>query len=59
MFSVKIPPACQYGTKLGLNGQGLYAMQSEQRGSLIVFVTIKTPELTEEQMVALRKVTSV
>lgn len=59
VFSVKIPPACQYGTKLGLNGQGLYAMQSEQRGSLIVFVTIKTPELTEEQMVALRKVTSV
>ena len=58
-FSVKIPPACQYGTKFGLNGQGLYAIHSEQRGSLIVFVTIKTPELTEEQKVALRKVTSV
>lgn len=58
-FSVKIPPACQYGAKFGLNGQGLYALNSEQRGNLIVFITIKTPELTDEQKIALRKAISV
>jgi molecular chaperone DnaJ len=49
-FNVKIPQACQYGMKFGLAGQGLYQMNSNVRGDLVVDVTIKTPYLTEEQL---------
>jgi DnaJ-class molecular chaperone len=55
-FLVKIPPGCQYGTKFGLNGQGLYQMNSAVRGDLVVNVTIKTPVLTEEQKSILKTI---
>lgn len=55
-FLVKIPPGCQYGTKFGLNGQGLYQMNSAIRGDLVVNVTIKTPILTEEQKSILKTI---
>lgn len=57
-FSIKIPAGCQYGTKFGLNGQGLYSMNSNQRGDLIVNVIIKTPTLSEEQLNILRNLRS-
>ena len=53
-FNIKIPKTCQYGTKFGLQGQGLYQMNSNIRGDLVINVIIKTPELTEEQLNILR-----
>ena len=53
-FSIKIPKACQFGTKFGLQGQGLYQMNSNVRGDLIVNVTIKTLTLTDDQLNILR-----
>jgi len=53
-FKVHIPTGCQYGTKFGLQGQGLYQLNSPFRGDLIVVVTIKTPILTDEQLTVLR-----
>ena len=55
-FSIKIPKACQYGTKFGLQGQGLFQMNSIQRGDLIVNIIIKTPELTDDQLNILRNI---
>lgn len=49
-FNIKIPQACQYGTKFGLQGQGLYQMNTNVRGDLIVNLIIKTPSLTESQL---------
>ena len=53
-FSIKIPKACQFGTKFGLQGQGLYQMNTNVRGDLIVNVTVKTPTLTDDQLNILR-----
>lgn len=53
-FSIKIPKACQFGTKFGLQGQGLYQMNTNVRGDLIVNVTVKTLALTDDQLNILR-----
>jgi len=53
-FSIKIPKACQFGTKFGLQGQGLYQMNTNVRGDLIVNVTVTTPTLTDDQLNILR-----
>ena len=55
-FSVKIPQACQQATKFGLQGQGLYQMNTNHRGDLIAVVNIKTPNLNEEQLNILRNI---
>ena len=55
-YNVKIPQACQYGTKFGLQGQGLYQMNSSVRGDLIVNVVVKTPQLSELQLNMLRNI---
>jgi DnaJ-class molecular chaperone len=49
-YSIKIPQGCQYGTKFGLQGQGLYQMNTEYRGDLIVNVNVRTPTLSQEQL---------
>ena len=49
-YNIKIPQACQFGTKFGLQGQGLYQMNANVRGDLIVNVIVKTPSLTESQL---------
>lgn len=49
-FNIKIPKACQYNTKFRLAGQGLYRMNSNIRGDMIVNAIIKTPDLTEDQI---------
>lgn len=56
-FNIKIPKACQYNTKFGLQGQGLYQMNSNVRGDLIVNVTIKTLTLSDDQLNILRNIT--
>jgi curved DNA-binding protein len=53
-FNIKIPQGCQFGQKFGLSGQGLYQMNTNIRGDLIVNVSIKTPTLNEEQLNILR-----
>ena len=55
-YNVKIPPGCQYGTKFGLQQQGLYQMNSNVRGDLIVNITIKTLLLPELQLNMLRNI---
>ena len=55
-FNIKIPKACQYGTKFGLQGQGLYQMNADVRGDLIVNVTVKTPILNDDQLNILRNI---
>ena len=55
-YAVKIPQGCQYGTKFGLQGQGLYQMNTMHRGDLIVNVIVKTPVLSEQQLNILRNI---
>ena len=57
-YSIKIPQACQHQAKFGLQGQGLYQMNTNHRGDLIVNVNIKTPSLTEQQLSILRNIRS-
>lgn len=54
-FNIKIPQACQFGQKFGISGQGLYQMNTNNRGDLIVDVFIKIPLLNDEQLNILRK----
>jgi curved DNA-binding protein len=56
-YSIKIPQGCQYSTKFGLQGQGLFQMNGPHRGDLIVNVVIKTPVLSEAQLTLLRNIT--
>jgi len=49
-FSIKIPKGCQYATKFGLQGQGLYQMNTLYRGDLIVNVIIKTSILPDDKL---------
>ena len=58
-YNVKIPSGCQYGQKFGLQGQGLYQMNSNHRGDLIVNVIIKTPILNDSQLTALRNIKTI
>ena len=55
-FLIKIPQGCQFGTKFGLQGKGLYQMNTDYRGDLIVNTIIKTPILTEAQIQILKTI---
>ena len=55
-FLIKIPVGCQFGTKFGLQGKGLYQMNTQHRGDLIVNTIIKTPTLTEAQIEILKTI---
>jgi DnaJ-class molecular chaperone len=55
-FSIKIPQGCQHSSKFGLQGQGLYQMNTTHRGDLIVNVIVKTPILSEQQLNMLRNI---
>lgn len=54
IFKVKIPKACQIGQRFALAGQGLYYMNSSRRGDLIVEVHISIPNLSDEEINALK-----
>lgn len=58
-FAVKIPPGCQHDMKFGLQGQGLYQMNTSNRGDLIVIVEIVVPVLNEAQLNVLRTIKSI
>jgi len=53
-YLVKIPRGCQYGAKFGLQGKGLYQMNTNYRGDLIVNVVVKVPTLTDDQIKVLK-----
>jgi curved DNA-binding protein len=55
-YSIKIPAGCQFGTRFGLGGQGLYLMNSNVRGDLVVEVIINTPVYAENTLTALRNI---
>jgi curved DNA-binding protein len=54
VFLIKIPAGTQFGSKFGMQGQGLYQMNTDRRGDLVVNVIVKTPTLPEEQLNILR-----
>jgi DnaJ-class molecular chaperone len=54
-FSVTIPPGTQHGTRFRLNMQGLYAMNQNQRGFLIVVANIVVPSITDPAQVTMLK----
>lgn len=58
-YNIKIPQACQHGMKFGLAGQGLYQMNSNVRGDLVVDVSINIPYLTESQLNILKNIKSI
>jgi molecular chaperone DnaJ len=58
-FMIKIPQGCQHGTKLGLAGQGLYQLNTNIRGDLIVNIKIKIPKLTQRQLELLKEVQNI
>lgn len=55
-YKVKVPQGCQFGQKFSLQEKGLYHMNSNVRGDLIVNVVIRTPRLDENQLSILRKI---
>jgi curved DNA-binding protein len=56
-FELTIPPGTQPNTKFRLAGQGLYAMNQNTRGSLIINVKINVPiNITAEQQQTLREI---
>ena len=55
-YNIKIPKGCQFGTKFGMQGQGLFQMNSNVRGDLIINLIINTPVLSDEQLNILRNI---
>lgn len=49
-YKIKIPQGTQPGVKFRLEAQGLYAMNSNSRGDLVVELRVRTPKLTPEQL---------
>jgi molecular chaperone DnaJ len=58
-YNIKIPQGCQHSSKFGLQGQGLYQMNTMHRGDLIVNVIVKTPMLSEQQLTILRNIKTI
>jgi molecular chaperone DnaJ len=55
VFEVNVQPGLQHGSKLRIANQGLYAMNQNIRGNLIIHVTITVPtDLTREQQTGLK-----
>ena len=55
-FDMTIPSGTQYGQRFGFAGQGLYNINTNKRGDMIVLVDIKIPKLNEEQLNILRTI---
>jgi curved DNA-binding protein len=53
-FDINIPPGTQSGTRFRLPEQGLYAMNQNIRGNLVINVKINIPSLTFEQQQGIR-----
>jgi DnaJ-class molecular chaperone len=59
MFEFTIPPGTQHGTKLRLSQQGLYALNQNHRGNLMLLVNIVVPtDLTPDQLDTIRNLTT-
>lgn len=55
-FIIKIPAGCQYGTKFSIPNNGLFVLNSNNRGNLIVEVSVKTLSLTHDEIVKFKNV---
>lgn len=56
-FELTIPPGTQHGTKFRIPAQGLYQMNTEQRGNLYVEIIIEIPtNLDEQQQTLIRNI---
>lgn len=58
-FALKIPAGCQHDMKFGLQGQGLYQMNTNVRGDLVVVINLVVPVLNEEQLNVLKTIKSI
>jgi DnaJ-class molecular chaperone len=55
-YTLNIPAGIQPGTKLRIKDQGLWQFRGNERGHLLVSVTLKTPtDLTGEQLATIKK----
>lgn len=56
-LSIKIPPGTQHNTVLALRGQGLYEINSDDRGTLRVRIQVEIPrQLSEDQLELISKI---
>lgn len=53
VYSINIPPGTQSGTKMRIAGQGLYALNTNQRGHMIVIVQVSVPKITNADSIEL------
>lgn len=58
-FAVKIPQGCQPDMKFGLQGQGLYQMNTNVRGDLIVVINVTVPVLNDAQLTVLKTIKTI
>jgi molecular chaperone DnaJ len=58
-YVIKVTPGCQPNARFSLRGQGLYQMNTEVRGDLIVIINVTTPLLSPEQLNILRTIKSI
>ena len=49
-FSLRVPPGTQFGSRLRIRNQGLWALNQNIRGNLLISVNIVTPQLNSEQL---------
>jgi DnaJ-class molecular chaperone len=58
-FSLKVPEGVQWGSKLRVSGEGLWAFQKDIKGNLLVRIEIETPRnLSEEQKTLIQQLKS-
>jgi curved DNA-binding protein len=58
-FLLTIPPGTQHSTKFRIKGEGLYELNQDYRGNLIVEINISVPKnLTEQQLDLIKQVQS-
>lgn len=53
VFRMTVPPGTLHGSRMRLPNQGLYNLNSPQRGSLIVYVTLEVPKFTTPEAIEL------
>jgi molecular chaperone DnaJ len=55
-FEIHIPAGTQASTKFRIPNQGLYKINSDQRGDLYVEIILTVPQLSEQQIELLRNI---
>jgi len=59
MFELQVPPGTQPGTMMRVRGEGLYHLNHNVRGNLLVEIAVSVPKhLTEQQLELIRQIQS-